>query len=414
MKKTLPIKRMTKQINRGASPAYDDDGHTKFINQACIYWAGIKYSAVKNADGKIHMPGSRGHLHKGDILVNSTGTGTLGRAAIFDKDNDEKYFADSHVTIVRPEPSALDSNYARYVIQSALFQDKIYTFCVSGSTNQIELSRERFRELDLANIKLGDQRKAAVYLDKKTATIDKMIAAKNHTRTHLAELRTAIITKAVLGQGSSNNLQQTNIPWIGEVPAHWTVRKLKDLATISIGWTPSTSNPEYFEGDNIWVTIADMNKKHISESKNRVSDVAIIDAGIKKVPKGSLLYSFKLSVGKVAFAGTDLYTNEAIAAIIPRNLKQIDNKFLYYALSTYLIDSANENIYGAKLLNQSLIKNAYIALPPIDEQKQIATELNRKLTKLDRTMVKTTNSLELLKEYRSSLISNVITGKVAV
>ncbi|MBP7837232.1 restriction endonuclease subunit S [Candidatus Saccharibacteria bacterium] len=414
MKKTLPIKRMTKQINRGASPAYDDDGHTKFINQACIYWAGIKYSAVKNADGKIHMPGSRGHLHKGDILVNSTGTGTLGRAAIFDKDNDEKYFADSHVTIVRPEPSALDSNYARYVIQSDLFQDKIYTFCVSGSTNQIELSRERFRELDLANIKLGDQRKAAVYLDKKTATIDKMIAAKNHTRTHLAELRTAIITKAVLGQGSSNNLQQTNIPWIGEVPAHWTVRKLKDLATISIGWTPSTSNPEYFEGDNIWVTIADMNKKHISESKNRVSDVAIIDAGIKKVPKGSLLYSFKLSVGKVAFAGTDLYTNEAIAAIIPRNLKQIDNKFLYYALSTYLIDSANENIYGAKLLNQSLIKNAYIALPPIDEQKQIATELNRKLTKLDRTMVKTTNSLELLKEYRSSLISNVITGKVAV
>lgn len=405
---------MTKQINRGASPAYDDDGHTKFINQACIYWAGIKYSAVKNADGKIHMPGSRGHLHKGDILVNSTGTGTLGRAAIFDKDNDEKYFADSHVTIVRPEPSALDSNYARYVIQSDLFQDKIYTFCVSGSTNQIELSRERFRELDLANIKLGDQRKAAVYLDKKTATIDKMIAAKNHTRTHLAELRTAIITKAVLGQGSSNNLQQTNIPWIGEVPAHWTVRKLKDLATISIGWTPSTSNPEYFEGDNIWVTIADMNKKHISESKNRVSDVAIIDAGIKKVPKGSLLYSFKLSVGKVAFAGTDLYTNEAIAAIIPRNLKQIDNKFLYYALSTYLIDSANENIYGAKLLNQSLIKNAYIALPPIDEQKQIATELNRKLTKLDRTMVKTTNSLELLKEYRSSLISNVITGKVAV
>ena len=241
-----------------------------------------------------------------------------------------------------------------------------------------------------------------------------MIAAKNRTRTHLAELRTAIITKAVLGQGSSNNLQQTNIPWIGEVPAHWTVRKLKDLATISIGWTPSTSNPEYFEGDNIWVTIADMNKKHISESKNRVSDVAIIDAGIKKVPKGSLLYSFKLSVGKVAFAGTDLYTNEAIAAIIPRNLKQIDNKFLYYALSTYLIDSANENIYGAKLLNQSLIKNAYIALPPIDEQKQIATELNRKLTKLDRTMVKTTNSLELLKEYRSSLISNVITGKVAV
>ncbi len=353
---------------------------------------------------------ARRKIMSGSTIIATVRT-YLKAVAFFDNPSQNEIVS-TGFAVLDPCPG-IDPRYLYYKVVSDDFVQKV-------EANSVGVSYPAINPSDLGKLKLSvldsreEQAKIADFLDKKTATIDKMIAAKNHTRTHLAELRTAIITKAVLGQGSSNNLQQTNIPWIGEVPAHWTVRKLKDLATISIGWTPSTSNPEYFEGDNIWVTIADMNKKHISESKNRVSDVAIIDAGIKKVPKGSLLYSFKLSVGKVAFAGTDLYTNEAIAAIIPRNLKQIDNKFLYYALSTYLIDSANENIYGAKLLNQSLIKNAYIALPPIDEQKQIATELNRKLTKLDRTMVKTTNSLELLKEYRSSLISNVITGKVAV
>jgi restriction endonuclease S subunit len=408
--KMLPLARFVAKIKDGTHGTHNrtDEG-VPLLSAKNVFNGRLTLSEEESlvSESEAAVITANGFPAKNDILL--TTVGTIGRSLVWSKTHSLPF--QRSVSFLRLN-KIHNPYYFAYYFQTRYFQEQLALLTKTSAQPGIYMGE--VMKVPAPLIEKSSQDAAVKFLDKKTATIDKMIAAKNHTRTHLAELRTAIITKAVLGQGSSNNLQQTNIPWIGEVPAHWTVRKLKDLATISIGWTPSTSNPEYFEGDNIWVTIADMNKKHISESKNRVSDVAIIDAGIKKVPKGSLLYSFKLSVGKVAFAGTDLYTNEAIAAIIPRSLKQIDNKFLYYALSTYLIDSANENIYGAKLLNQSLIKNAYIALPPIDEQKQIATELNRKLTKLDRTMVKTTNSLELLKEYRSSLISNVITGKVAV
>lgn len=418
MKKTLPIKRMTKQINRGASPAYDDDGHTKFINQACIYWAGIKYSAVKNADGKIHMPGSRGHLHKGDILVNSTGTGTLGRAAIFDKDNDEKYFADSHVTIVRPEPSALDSNYARYVIQSDLFQDKIYTFCVSGSTNQIELSRERFRELDLANIKLGDQRKAAVYLDKKTATIDKMIAAKNRTRTHLAELRTAIITKAVLGQRSSNDLQHTNIPWIGSIPAHWTLEKIKGVSDIVLGKMLQPAEKEgytykkYLRAQNIrWETVDIRSVNEMWFSPNELVTF--------RLKKGDILVTEGGEVGRAAMWQNELeecYIQNSINRLRAKDEKILP-EFLLYVLESYgkaKVFEKTVNRVSIAHLTREKLKEYSLPLPPLSEQRQIVSSIKKRLDKIDKSDRILQKSITQLEEYRTSLISNVITGKVAV
>ncbi len=202
--------------------------------------------------------------------------------------------------------------------------------------------------------------------------------------------------------------------WIGKIPAHWQVRRIKDIADISVGWTPDTNNPDYFNGNNTWVTIADMNQKYIVSSKVKISNEAIDSSRIRLVKKGSLLYSFKLSVGKVAFAGKDLYTNEAIAAITPNYNDEVDTSFLYYAISTYLANNANENIYGAKIMNQDTIRNSYIAFPDINEQLKISRTLDKKVRNIDDAMSINKQSIQLLNEYRSSLISNVINGKVKV
>ena len=211
---------------------------------------------------------------------------------------------------------------------------------------------------------------------------------------------------------NDEEMKDSGVEWLDVIPKSWTRNKLKRELKFSVGSTPSTSNRSFFEGENIWVTIGDLNGKYCSESKTKLTEEALRSANMKKVPKGSLLYSFKLSVGQVAFTETDLYTNEAIASFYPNNNSNLD--FWYYALGNYLIENSNENIYGAKLLNQELINNANIFVPSEEEQKKIAKFLDKKTAEFDSIISKKETLIEKLEEAKKSLISEVVTGKVKV
>ena len=211
---------------------------------------------------------------------------------------------------------------------------------------------------------------------------------------------------------TDEEMKDSGVEWLDVIPKSWTRNKLKRELKFSVGSTPSTSNRSFFEGENIWVTIGDLNGKYCSESKTKLTEEALRSANMKKVPKGSLLYSFKLSVGQVAFTEKDLYTNEAIASFYPNNNSNLD--FWYYALGNYLIENSNENIYGAKLLNQELINNANIFVPSEEEQKKIAKFLDKKTAEFDSIISKKETLIEKLEEAKKSLISEVVTGKVKV
>ena len=203
--------------------------------------------------------------------------------------------------------------------------------------------------------------------------------------------------------------KNTGIPWLGDVPAHWEVVKVKHRYHFQTGFTPETKNDTYYDDDgHNWVTIADINANksgYIAESSTRISQAFVDKFSPKIVPAESLLYSFKLSVGKTAIAKTDLYTNEAIAAFPPDNPCV---SFLKYSCSQ-LINAANENIYGTKILNSSLISNAQIVFPPLTEQRAIATFLDEKTAQLDGAIESVEKSVELLRELRAATISEAVT-----
>jgi type I restriction enzyme S subunit len=199
----------------------------------------------------------------------------------------------------------------------------------------------------------------------------------------------------------------SNVEWLGDVPSHWKVSEIKHDLEFTTGFTPPTSNAELFNGDITWVTIADMDQKYISTSKTKLTPEAISDAKAQIIPKGSLLYSFKLSIGKVAFAETDLYTNEAIACFLP-NVKFNPN-FLFYALETYLHNYGKENIYGALLLNRELIKAAKITYPKYYEQTSIAEYLDQATTNIDKVIATKQKQLEKLEQYKQSKIHECVT-----
>ena len=201
--------------------------------------------------------------------------------------------------------------------------------------------------------------------------------------------------------------KETGVEWLPKIPEGWDLKGLRYCCKFTVGWTPSTKNPAYFDGKNIWVTIADMKSKYIDDSANYVSDLAIKESNVSIIPKGSLLYSFKLSVGKVAFAGKDVYTNEAIFAVLPA--KEYSLTYLYYSFPIEVIYNASENIYGAKILNQELIKSANIVFPPLNEQKQIADYLDKKTSKIDLLLQRLGRQKELLVEKRSALINKAVT-----
>jgi type I restriction enzyme S subunit len=203
-----------------------------------------------------------------------------------------------------------------------------------------------------------------------------------------------------------DSYKDSGIAWIGEIPSGWGVCRIKDEYVFQTGATPPTGNEAYFDGDNVWVSIADMKGKIVNDSKKKLSYNGIQKCSMSIVPKGSLLYSFKLSVGNVAFAGKDLYTNEAIASFLP--LKGY-LPFLYYIAPQFIVHNANTNIYGAKILNQELIKNAPIPLPPLSEQHTIVSYLDEKCGDIDALISLQEEMISELQAYKQSVITEAVT-----
>ncbi|WP_109241226.1 restriction endonuclease subunit S [Klebsiella michiganensis] len=201
--------------------------------------------------------------------------------------------------------------------------------------------------------------------------------------------------------------KDSGVEWLGDIPKGWTISKVKYLAPFQVGWTPPTKNDANFIGDNLWVNISDLKDKFISSTAKCISDKAAKEASMDITPRGSLLYSFKLSVGAVSFAGCDLYTNEAIASFLDR--AKLPLSYLYYALPIFIIENASTNIYGAKILNQELIKNSFLLAPSHGEAEKVANFLDHETAKIDNLIEKQQQLIELLKEKRQAVISHAVT-----
>lgn len=189
--------------------------------------------------------------------------------------------------------------------------------------------------------------------------------------------------------------------------SNWVTKKLGDVCDISIGGTPSRSNPAYWDAneftDNHWVSIRDLNQRTIYETAERLTNLGVKNSNAKLVSKGTLLLSFKLTIGRVAFAGNDLYTNEAIAAL---PTSSIDNDFLYYGLQHWdLLAGVDQAIKGATL-NKAKLKEIEITFPKChNEQTQIAAVLSC----IDRAIEHTEALIAKQQRIKTGLMQDLLT-----
>jgi type I restriction enzyme S subunit len=260
---------------------------------------------------------------------------------------------------------------------------------------------------------LHEQRAIAAFLDRECGKMDALVAEQERLIALLKKKRQAVISHAVTkGLDPTAPMKDSGVPWLEQVPSHWTITPLKRVISFRIGWTPPTNRDDLYDGIHPWATIADMSGRVIFKTGKSISNEAVRLAGIAPSPKGSLLFSFKLSVGQVCFAGTDIFTNEAIATFEPSY--NVNLLFAYYAFPIFLVKNAFENIYGAKILNQDLMRNALLTLPPLSEQDAIAAFLDSECSRIDALIAEAETMISLLRERRSALISAAVTGQIDV
>ena len=174
---------------------------------------------------------------------------------------------------------------------------------------------------------------------------------------------------------------------------NYKTAKLSEVADISIGKTPSRNNPKYWdknkESKNVWLSIRDMSKindKFIDDSRECISNegAKLFD----EVPKGTLIMSFKLSIGKLAITKTNLRTNEAIAAFKIKDNLIISRDYLYYFLKSIDWDRfAGDDIkVKGKTLNKAKLKEVLISFPKLEEQQRIVSIFDKTFNEIGRAL----------------------------
>ncbi|MEX0619637.1 MAG: restriction endonuclease subunit S [Pseudohongiellaceae bacterium] len=262
---------------------------------------------------------------------------------------------------------------------------------------------------------MPEQQTIACFLDHKTAQIDALIAKNLTLLEKLAEKRTALISHAVTkGLDLNIEMKDSSVEWLGQVPAHWDVIGIKQLTVVRRGASPRPiDDPKYFddEGEYSWVRIADVSvsDRYLESTTQNLSDLGK-RLSVRLEP-GALFLSIAGTVGKPIITKIKCCIHDGFVYFPTYSG---NTEFLYYIFfcgQPYL----GLGKMGTQLnLNTDTVGSIRIGFPPAREQEEIVDFLDTVTTRLDLQARKITDAIEKLKEYRSALITQAVTGKIDV
>ena len=263
---------------------------------------------------------------------------------------------------------------------------------------------------------LTEQRAIADWLDAKCADIDAAIELQQRMIDKLKAYKTAVIHQAVTkGLDKNANLKDSGVQWIGEIPKHWEVCKIKNKFMIISGGTPKSDVESYWNGDVVWVTPADYNTedKVIVKGKRNITEEGLKNSSATILPKNSIIFSKRAPIGLVAINAVPLATNQGCLGCIPK--LNVDTIYSYFLLSSF---QKQFELLGSgttfKEISLSSFSSFVIPLPPLTEQRAIADWLDAKCADIDATIALKEQKQEKLKAYKKTIIFEYVTGKKQV
>jgi len=285
---------------------------------------------------------------------------------------------------------------------------------------QWDLAEPRMREIPFAIPPLPEQAAIVRFLDHADRRIRRYIRAKQKLIKLLEEQKQAIIHRAVTrGLDPNVRLKPSGVEWLGDVPEHWEVRKLRQCGSIYGGLTPSMADRSLWDGDVPWVTPKDMKRFTIAGASMKVAARALETTSLRLIPSGSVLLVVRgmILARRVPIARTvePVTINQDMKAIVPAT--GVDAGYLAYrmdAAQTAFVPMIDEAGHGTKRFPTERWKDLSLAMPPVEEQRQIARHLDQATAQVVRALNSAQHEIDLLREYRTRLIADVVTGKLDV
>lgn len=357
---------------------------------------------VYGANGVIGSTSLEPNIQRESILVGRVGScGEINVAP-------PSSFASDNVLVVDLNEQA-HRGWMYYLLLSLKLKD------LNTSTAQPLITASKIRQLRVPFPSMMDQLRIADYLDVETGQIDTTVSTLDELIEEMKSRRVQLIQESVsnsdsyVGSGEFAEINPSSHEGMVD-DVKWDMVPLGLVAEFHTGWTPPSGDDRYYGGSHKWANISDVGTRHLYDTERTISDFALEKhPGARLALPGDLLFPFKLSIGAVSFACEEMYTNEAIAVFPPN--EKIDLRFAYYVFPYFLLKNAGVNIYGAPLLNSSLIKQARIPLPPLEAQQRITDYLDVETAKIDKIVSTATELRSELLARRSALITEVVTGQ---
>ena len=258
------------------------------------------------------------------------------------------------------------------------------------------------------------------FLDHETAKIDSLIEKQQQLIQLLKEKRQAVISHAVTkGLNPNVMMKDSGVEWLGQVPEHWGITKLKWKALTTSGSTPTTSKYElYYENGNIpWIRTTDLNNSDLYETPISITSKAVNDTACSILPINSILiamYGGAGSIGKHALLKFESTINQAVCGVLPSKYFNSDylHRFYEFYRPFWMIGAMGTR--KDPNIGQDHIKEATVLLPPLEEQEKIAKYILDIQITYDNLKNRAEAAIQLMQERRTALISATVTGKIDV
>jgi type I restriction enzyme S subunit len=363
-----------KRLPLGESLSKSETGHP-YIRVTDMFMGGVDINDIRHVPKHVYPSISRYRIFSDDIFISVAGT--LGIVGTIPKELDGANLTENANRFTK---ITINRDFLFHSLTSSPIQNTIESIRTVGAQPKLALTRIREFQIPLPPTKAEQEAIAEALSD-----ADSLIES----------LQQLIAKKRQLKQGAMQELLRPKDDWVEKT--------LGEVSDISMGRTPARLRNDYWGGDNVWLSIADMKKKTLYNSKEKITKLAA--KGVPIVPKGTLLMSFKLSIGRLCFAGCDLYTNEAICHF--QNV-QASPHFLYYVLSRTDFALYGKQAVKGFTLNKESLKSVVVSLPTLEEQTRIATILSD----MDEEITALETKLNKARQLKQGMMHNLLTGKI--
>lgn len=348
---------------------------------------------------------SKSKLYEGDIVITkSSGSPQhIGKSVIVSKEIELLNCCYSNF-VQRIRFRNYNPKLYHFVLNSDIGRSQ-FKYLTTSSTGLGNLNSSSLNDILLPYIPIQEQEKIVNYLEEKTNTIDKLVSTKQRKVELLKEQRTTLINQVITkGLNPNVKMKDSGVEWIGEIPESWDIKKMKYCLKM-------ISEKKEVSKEDIKISPENV-ENGTGICFNLYSDYT--GEGMKFIKGDILLNKLRIYLKKILI--TDYEGFSMGEMIVLRTIDGI-NKFYYYTLFNQgLIDLLNNQSTGIKLprVSPETILNSKIIYPSIEEQKKIVEYIDKHTKEIDDLISLEQNKIELLKEYRQSLISEVITGKIKV